>query len=332
MPIERIPRWLLSRAHIFRPGTFRFRRWLSVTSIKYQRPRPWISCNTCKWKQKVAEVPISNTVLYRRLPPNATTEHLRHLFNLTLLPVGSTISNRSLQIYDSILNRNNITLTELSIQLSPDCLEMISRCIWKGINTRCESLFQRIVTLEGICCSFNYFGAMTNNFPRYTRDTDCPLYTEYQELSFSFTEKSHIKCPSVRIVLQAVATPRAYPYCSIPWSMIIMAHFSVGLASDCSFTMHTTFPMKIQRPKWSRQLARALYVSTQSRLMRQKIFVAWTWRGETVSLAASAPWMAWGVILLSTACSSVEWEWFSRLVAACPRMWPIMEALRSAGF
>lgn len=81
--------------------------------------------------------------------------------------MGNIISNRSLQIYDSILNRNNITLTELSKQLSPDCLEMISRCIWKGINTRCESLFQRIVTLEGICCSFNYFGAMTNNFPRW---------------------------------------------------------------------------------------------------------------------------------------------------------------------
>lgn len=102
---------------------------------------------------------------FRRLPPNVTKGELQELFNLTLFPTGRTVNNSSLEIYDRILRMNNITLTELMNRLSPDCLDMISRCIWKGIKTRCESLFQRIVTIQGICCSFNFFATMTNNFP-----------------------------------------------------------------------------------------------------------------------------------------------------------------------
>ncbi|EDW13421.2 pickpocket protein 11 [Drosophila mojavensis] len=102
---------------------------------------------------------------HMRLPPNVTKGELQELFNLTLFPTGRTVNNSSLEIYDRILRLNNITLTELMNRLSPDCLDMISRCIWKGIKTRCESLFQRIVTIQGICCSFNFFATMTNNFP-----------------------------------------------------------------------------------------------------------------------------------------------------------------------
>ncbi|XP_034472548.1 pickpocket protein 11 [Drosophila innubila] len=126
---------------------------------------PFPAVTICNFN-KISKAKALSMLKNMQLPPNVTSQHLQQLFNLTLLPVGNTISNNSLQIYDKILNLNNITLTELSNQLSPDCLEMISRCIWKGINTRCESLFQRIITLEGICCSFNYFGALTNNFPK----------------------------------------------------------------------------------------------------------------------------------------------------------------------
>ncbi|KAH8263083.1 hypothetical protein KR044_004239 [Drosophila immigrans] len=125
---------------------------------------PFPAVTICNFN-KISKNKALNLMRNMQLPPNVTNEHLQQLFNLTLLPVGNTISNDSLQIYDNILHMNNITLTELTSQLSPDCLEMISRCIWKGINTRCESLFQRIITLEGTCCSFNYFGALTNNFP-----------------------------------------------------------------------------------------------------------------------------------------------------------------------
>ncbi|KAM8715103.1 hypothetical protein ACLKA7_002189 [Drosophila subpalustris] len=126
---------------------------------------PFPAVTICNFN-KISKTKALSLLENMQLPPNATIQHLQQLFNLTLVPTGNTISNNSLHIYDQILRHNNITLTELTNQLSPDCLEMISRCFWKGINTRCESLFQRVVTLEGICCSFNYFAALTNNFPK----------------------------------------------------------------------------------------------------------------------------------------------------------------------
>ncbi|ALC39113.1 ppk16, partial [Drosophila busckii] len=101
-----------------------------------------------------------------QLPANVSKAHLQQLFNLTLLPVVKPISQTDLATYQQILDLNNYSLAELVKRLSPDCLEMVSRCIWKGINSRCESLFQRIVTLEGYCCSFNYFADVHSNFPR----------------------------------------------------------------------------------------------------------------------------------------------------------------------
>nr|XP_032293688.1 pickpocket protein 11 [Drosophila virilis] len=125
---------------------------------------PFPAVTICNFN-RVSKTKALDMMQRMRLPPNVTKEQLQQLFNLTLIPTGKLISDSSLQTYDRILNLNNITLTELFNRLSPDCLDMISRCIWKGIKTRCESLFQRIATLQGICCSFNYFGAVSNNFP-----------------------------------------------------------------------------------------------------------------------------------------------------------------------
>ncbi|EDV94102.1 GH25068 [Drosophila grimshawi] len=125
---------------------------------------PFPAVTICNFN-RVSKTKATDLLQKLQLPPSATKEHLRELFNLTLMSVGTTISNSSLAIYDRILSLNNMTLTELMNRLSPDCLDMISRCVWKGIKTRCESLFQRVFTLQGICCSFNYFGATSNNFP-----------------------------------------------------------------------------------------------------------------------------------------------------------------------
>ncbi|KAH8413166.1 hypothetical protein KR009_008633 [Drosophila setifemur] len=100
-----------------------------------------------------------------QLPAGVNKSELHNLLIFTLLPVDNLISNSSLQIYHRILSLNNLTLNGLTQQLSPDCIDMISSCIWKGINTRCDSLFQRIDTMEGQCCTFNYFGGVTNHFP-----------------------------------------------------------------------------------------------------------------------------------------------------------------------
>lgn len=75
-------------------------------------------------------------------------------------------SKVNLKLAEQILVLNNMTIGELSDRLTPNCLDMISKCIWKGMTSRCDSLFQRIKSMAfGECCTFNYFGEETNNFP-----------------------------------------------------------------------------------------------------------------------------------------------------------------------
>ncbi|XP_020800528.1 sodium channel protein Nach [Drosophila serrata] len=125
---------------------------------------PFPAVTICNFN-KISKTKAFTLLQQMQLPAGVNKSELHNLFNLTLLPMDNLISNSSLQIYDRILALNNLTLTGLTQQLSPDCIDMISNCIWKGINTRCDSLFQRIDTMEGQCCTFNYFGGITNNFP-----------------------------------------------------------------------------------------------------------------------------------------------------------------------
>ncbi|XP_068141009.1 sodium channel protein Nach [Drosophila tropicalis] len=125
---------------------------------------PFPAVTICNFN-KISKTKASGLFERIRLPPNVTKMHVHKLFNLTLLPVDHIVSNRTLEIYEKILTFNNLTLSQLTRELSPDCIDMITRCIWKGISSRCDSLFQRIETMEGQCCSFNYFAAQNNNFP-----------------------------------------------------------------------------------------------------------------------------------------------------------------------
>lgn len=64
-----------------------------------------------------------------------------------------------------ILQMNNVTVTELKTAVSPTCTSMFERCMWKGTQTRCDTLFQNVDTSYGDCCAFNYYGTTKNNYP-----------------------------------------------------------------------------------------------------------------------------------------------------------------------
>ncbi|XP_065356477.1 pickpocket protein 11-like [Calliphora vicina] len=101
-----------------------------------------------------------------KLPSNTSEEEVLRSFRVTMYySFALNQSNVNFTLAEKILELNNMTLSDLSERLSPNCLDMISKCIWKGTNSRCDSLFQRIPTIEGVCCSFNYFGQAKNNFP-----------------------------------------------------------------------------------------------------------------------------------------------------------------------
>lgn len=102
----------------------------------------------------------------RKRPANVTESQILAIFPITMYYSFALNQSRiNFTLAEEILKLNNMTLSELGEHLAPNCLEMVSKCIWKGTNTRCDSLFQRIPTIEGICCSFNYFGLAKNNFP-----------------------------------------------------------------------------------------------------------------------------------------------------------------------
>lgn len=64
-----------------------------------------------------------------------------------------------------IFEENNLDVMKVMTQISPKCTDMLERCMWKGTQERCDSLFQPINTTQGICCSFNYLGLARSNFP-----------------------------------------------------------------------------------------------------------------------------------------------------------------------
>lgn len=70
------------------------------------------------------------------------------------------------RVFGNILTDNNFTIARLTKELTPDCMGMISKCVWKGTSSRCDSLFQPVQAVEKVCCSFNYYGRAINNFPK----------------------------------------------------------------------------------------------------------------------------------------------------------------------
>lgn len=102
----------------------------------------------------------------RKRPSGVTVEQLSRMFRLALHFQG--VGNATQEEYDKlhdILQENRISVMNLTQTLVPSCKDLLERCMWKGIQMRCESLFQSINSTEGVCCSFNYYGLATSNFP-----------------------------------------------------------------------------------------------------------------------------------------------------------------------
>ncbi|KAG5896889.1 hypothetical protein JTB14_033527 [Gonioctena quinquepunctata] len=84
---------------------------------------------------------------------------------------------RNFSNLQDILDEKKLPLETVLRQLAPSCDDILVRCLWKGEEKRCESIFEQIKTSEGFCCSFNYFalknhtftGALASKAPREPR-------------------------------------------------------------------------------------------------------------------------------------------------------------------
>lgn len=78
--------------------------------------------------------------------------------------VGNASANEYERLHQ-ILQENHMNVLDLARALAPECNDMLQRCRWSGYDVRCDTLYQPVDTIEGACCSFNYYGRYTTNFP-----------------------------------------------------------------------------------------------------------------------------------------------------------------------
>ncbi|XP_011199425.2 pickpocket protein 11 [Bactrocera dorsalis] len=127
---------------------------------------PFPAVTICNFN-KISKMKALKLARTLKRPPNVSEEKLLSLFRITMFfNFALNHTEEDFHIFGNILNDNNFTIAKLTQELAPNCMDMISKCVWKGDGLRCDSLFQPVQALEEVCCSFNYYGRTTNNFPK----------------------------------------------------------------------------------------------------------------------------------------------------------------------
>lgn len=119
-------------------------------------------CNTNKISKETA----LNLATSMKRPANITAEDLSAKFSLLIYFQSSKQGEITeyKELHD-ILTMNNRTVQQMIERLAPTCSDMLERCMWKGTQARCDTLFQTVKTSQGNCCSFNNFGLEKSNYP-----------------------------------------------------------------------------------------------------------------------------------------------------------------------
>lgn len=63
-----------------------------------------------------------------------------------------------------IIKANNLTIDQLMFEMTSSCRRMVQKCMWKGVQIRCDAIFQRVMTMNDGCCAFNFFGYEKTNY------------------------------------------------------------------------------------------------------------------------------------------------------------------------
>lgn len=59
---------------------------------------------------------------------------------------------------DQLLKKLNWTVRDLMDKISFNCEDIFEMCKWEGSTVACDKLFVKSLSMEGYCCTFNYFG------------------------------------------------------------------------------------------------------------------------------------------------------------------------------
>ncbi|XP_035776394.1 sodium channel protein Nach-like [Anopheles albimanus] len=128
---------------------------------------PFPAVTICPLNKISATAALARAATMKRLDSNLTDGELADLFRLYLHVSGLGRSDPvRYRLLHEILQVNNLEIPQLVGEFTPPCSKMIERCLWKGTQWRCDNLFQMVNSTEGLCCSFNYYGLLKDNYPK----------------------------------------------------------------------------------------------------------------------------------------------------------------------
>ena len=128
----------------------------------FNLPFPSITICTMNRISMDAAVKIATTM---QRPANMTAMELALKFKLMLHFKGiGNATDAQYEELNDILVTNNVNVDNLLERLAPDCDDIIQRCNWKGNLWRCDDLFQKTNSSEGMCCSFNNYAFKKSNY------------------------------------------------------------------------------------------------------------------------------------------------------------------------
>lgn len=86
------------------------------------------------------------------------------MFKASLTGKTTPENKDALEMLAYIVKANNLTIDTLMFDLTTSCRRMVQKCMWKGVQIRCDAIFQRVMTMVDGCCAFNFFGFAKTNY------------------------------------------------------------------------------------------------------------------------------------------------------------------------
>ncbi|VVC31619.1 Epithelial sodium channel [Cinara cedri] len=122
------------------------------------------------WKIPFPAVTLCNVNKVRKSFVHSITEKLltkqvnesdiEHFFKkITALITRDNIefSNIDKVVQESVMKHINGSIDDIMRMVSQPCSELLIRCTWQGNYVDCNQIFRSSKTVEGYCCSFNYY-------------------------------------------------------------------------------------------------------------------------------------------------------------------------------
>ncbi|XP_044750328.1 sodium channel protein Nach-like [Coccinella septempunctata] len=138
------------------------------------------SINYPVWNYPFPAITICNFNKISKMRAHTQAEQIQHKLNHSVEEIANlfallgqlyfysdniqvTNKDRYLQLLQ-LLDHNRVNLNRLLRSLSPSCSSIVKRCRWKGEDKDCDTIFEKIITSEGHCCSFNYYAPRNHKF------------------------------------------------------------------------------------------------------------------------------------------------------------------------